>query len=386
MAGCGDTGFIFEVTGPSGVTSTHAGISSLELIMARQSWCERWVEDTTASHAKGNVAGRDLSKSPYDFLVRPIQMTDINAPVVTVVLARAADGRVVGEAGFGALKWKPGDVRKYAHRVELLSRGSQPGGPQYVAADGCVCLPGQPWMGTGNGAGCDNDVITSFDRLTDRKQCELPAGHAFPSPACDGQLYPGESADRDLPCFAVAGGQCRIGTRHCQDDGGFAYSDECVPGDQDPVVAGALCDAYLACEQTACGDVLGCLTATVATEAHTCTLRISPTLTGGAIHPCADGRWEAKLPSPQTGCNASILDGTSQPPFSLGFRVSGQTDLQTVTDACPITLAVDKVDASQLDEVPYAHDFFVTIGDKLIKIHMDVLVGCADGVPSLVCK
>src|SRR5205823_5831318 len=99
------------------------------------------------------------SGTPYDFVVKPIQMTDIAAPVVALVLARAADGRVLGEAGFGELKWKAGDILKFSHRVSLLQRGTQPGGPQYVAADGCVCLPGQPWMGTGNGAGCDADVI-----------------------------------------------------------------------------------------------------------------------------------------------------------------------------------------------------------------------------------
>ena len=70
-----------------------------------------------------------------------------------------------------------------------------PGAPQYAASDGgCVCAPGEPWVGDGSGAGCDTRVITSFDRLIDTAGCELtPKGAPLPVPVCDGQTVHGRA-------------------------------------------------------------------------------------------------------------------------------------------------------------------------------------------------
>ena len=91
LAGCGNkTGLLLDVTTHGGAKST--GIAKLELVMATQSWCGRWVEDKGASHTIIDVAGRDLGAQPYTFLVEPVQATDIHAQVVPLVLARDAGG------------------------------------------------------------------------------------------------------------------------------------------------------------------------------------------------------------------------------------------------------------------------------------------------------
>ena len=50
-------------------------------------------------------------------------------------------------------------------------------------------------------------------------------------------------------------------TRHCADHNGVAYTEECNVDDTDTMLPAdtALCDRYRACEQTACGDVIGCV-------------------------------------------------------------------------------------------------------------------------------
>jgi hypothetical protein len=381
--GCHErTGFILEVSMHQ-TSSKAAGVATLELVMATQSWCDRWVEDQGVSGTKVDVHARELSKDPYDFLVEPVTATDIKAPVVPVVLARDANGQLLGEAPFGTLNWSVGHVDKYKRAVELLVRGSQSNGPRYVTDDGCVCLPGQPWMGTGTRTGCDNHVVTSFDRLQDTKDCELPQGSPLPI-ACDGQQYPNEAPNRDLPCFAEVNGACLVDVRSCQDQNGFAYNSECLPASSAPALPDStMCDAYLACERNPCGDIIGCLTQALPQEAHFCTLRIALT-TDGKMHPCADGAWSTTLPA--AACPAALLDGTLQPPFQLGFAISGQTDVQAIAPTCPVNFTVENIDASSYDDVPYSHDLFMTAKDQLLRVHIDIEIGCLDGVPSLICQ
>jgi hypothetical protein len=386
LSGCTNkVGFLLEVKTHQ-VSSIDRGVQKLELVMAQQSFCGRWVEDKSASHVTVDVSKRDLGKNPYTFLVEPVQATDIKAEVVPIVLARGAGGQLLGEAGFGALHWSVTDgVRQYAATLQFLSRGSQAGGPVYVADDGCVCLPGQPWMGTGSQSGCDPKVISSFDRLQDTKGCELPQGFQSLPIACDGQQYPNEVTDRQLPCFANVNGACRVDTRNCHDSDGYAYDQECVPDPAAPSLPDStLCDAYLACERNPCGDLIGCFTQKTTPEKHFCTLRIALT-NDTAMHPCADGQWLATLATTADACPAAMLDGTHQPPFNIGFRVPNQTEVQPV-GSCPLQLAVDKIDADNYDQVPYSFQFFATIKNKLVLFHVDVVLGCQDAVPSLICQ
>ncbi len=285
LVGCNlKTGFVLEVSTHQ-LSSKTAGVATLELIMAQQSQCGRWVEDQSASRTTVDVHARELSTDPYQFLVEPVQATDIKAQVVPMVLARDASGQLLGEAPFGPRNWSLNHIDKYRHSIQLLTRGAQPTGPRYVSDDGCVCLPGQPWIGTGSQTGCDPNVVTSFARLQDTKGCELPPGAPLPV-ACDGQQYPNETTARTLPCFAVENGACRVDARTCQDDGGVAYTTECVPNPSAaPLADSTLCDAYLICERNPCGDIIGCLTQALPVEPHSCTLRIALSTDGkmGAV-------------------------------------------------------------------------------------------------------
>jgi hypothetical protein len=385
LAGCGGkTGLLLDVTMHSNTSSVEKGVAKLELLMAQPSWCERWVEDKGASHTVVDVTGRDLGANPYTFLVEPVQATDIHAPVVPLVLARDKNGQLIGEAGFGVVNWAAGQVRRHRAAVDFLRRGSQAAGPRYVDDAGCACLPGQPWMGNGAKSGCDLDVITSFDRLQDTKDCELPQTAQSLPQACDGQLYPGEAMGRQMPCFASGNGTCRVTTRGCLDDKGFAYDQECVPADTDPVLPDStLCDAYLLCERNPCADLVGCLTAALPPERHTCTLRIA--LANDGLHPCADGEWATTISTSPDACPATLLDGTQQGVFTYGFR-DPNGGVQPVAAECPLVFAVDNIDAASFDDVPYFFELWATIKNKLIRLHVDVEIGCLDGVPSLICQ
>ena len=195
LAGCSaKTGMLVEVQGPAGQSSIAAGVATLELVAAHRSWCERWVEDKDASHTRVDVHARDLHKKPYTFLIEPNHVTDLSEPVEVIVLARDANDRVIGAADFGDHPYRLRHLDEYTARIALLQRPEA----SYAASDGCVCLPGAPWMGNGSGAGCDLDVVTSFDRLIDTAGCELPPGaRELTSPVCDGQQYDGETVDRE---------------------------------------------------------------------------------------------------------------------------------------------------------------------------------------------
>lgn len=394
VGGCAPaTGIMVEVAGPGGTSSTQAGITRLEFIVAHQSWCERWVSDATASHTSKSVAGRDLAKQPYDFLITPTHQTDLSQPVYVAALAWSDDGRLLGEAAFGAHPYKHGAVDKYRARVALFADATA-GAPKYVDADGgCVCVPGEPWIGNGQGTGCDPRVITSFDRLIDTAGCELPPNAPLPDPVCDGQKYRDEPTDRALPCWADDGsGACRVTTRNCADHDGVAWTEECATGSGDTMLpAGStLCARYLACEQQACGDVIGCFRQGFQQNANiTCTLRIDPTTQpGDKIVPCASGPWQATLPLGTTGgsdCQTAVLEGVEQPPFRIGLAVAGQTEAQPLSSACPATLQVDAIDAPYPMAVPTTKALDLVSGEHLVHVTIKVALECG-GEPSLVCS
>src|SRR5262249_7747483 len=161
-------------------------------------------------------------------------------------------------ASFDPVPFYYEEVRKYSSHLELFARTDA----SYLASDGCLCAPGLPLIGNGLQTGCDADIVPAFDRLVDTAGCELPAGAMLPIPVCDGQQYPGEHQNRDLPCFATVGGACRVGQRTCNDVDGVAYADECAPEGAAPAEGSSvLCDAYLGCEKMACGDPGACLKA-----------------------------------------------------------------------------------------------------------------------------
>jgi hypothetical protein len=397
LAGCKrETGLIVEVKGTlGGGSTTEAGITKLDFVVAHPSWCERWVGVDPANHTTRDVSGRDLAKKPYTFEIKPALTTDLSEPLYAAALAYGADGTLLGEASFDAHPLSQGDVLQRSAEIFLFG-DRKPGAPQYVASDGaCVCSPGEPWIGSGSGSGCDTRVIPSFDRLIDTAGCELtPKGAPPPAPVCDGQQYLDEPNDRDLPCWNVDGqGACRVTGRHCADRSGVAYTEECNVGSGDTMLPAdtALCGRYRACQQTACGDVIGCVRSMFTQRAAIkCTLPIDPTTTPGqAIRPCANGSWSAPLPTSTTGgqlCLAAMLDGVEQPPFTLGFAVAGKTDPQLLAATCPNTLVVQKIDEPYPMAVPGTKEFDLVSGEHLAHVTMTIVRQCTDGALSLVCS
>jgi hypothetical protein len=397
-AGCvPTTGLMVEVAGPSSTTSTAAGVATLDFVVAHPSWCERWVGDASANHTRVSVAGRDLTKEPYDFLIEASRQTDLSEPVYVSALAYGAGGQLLGEARFDSHPFAKDEVLQRRARIGLFGAAAQPGGPKYVAGDGCVCVPGDPWIGTGTGTGCDPLVITSFARLGDTAGCELtPKGAPLPVPACDGQKYGDEPTNRDLPCWADDGnGVCRMTTRTCVDDGGVAYGAECATGGGDPAMpSGALCARYLGCEQSACGDVLGCFKSafTAAQQDNVrCTLHLDPTTRPNEpIRPCPGGVWAAPLPvaMPATGtCLSALLEGVDQPPFTLSLTASptGANGGGPTATMCPTVLQVDAVDAPYPEAVPATTQLDVIVGEHLVHVALDVVLHQCAAEPSLVC-
>jgi hypothetical protein len=394
VAGCVPaTGTILEVEGPMGTTSTAAGIATLELVVAYSSFCDRWVQDQSASRTKVSVAGRDLDKRPYEFLVAPSHQTDLTQPAYLAVLAYSATGELLGEATFGRHPFDKDKVYKHQARVRLFPASVRtPSGPKYVAGDGCVCVPGEPWLGTATGRGCDTRVITSLARLGDTAGCELtPTGAPLPVPVCDGQHYPNEPPDRALPCWAADGtGACRLKTRACADHDGQAWAEECVSdgGDFAMPAGSQLCARYLACEQTACGDVTGCFVQSLGTPQNVaCTMRIDPaTGMGQPIKPCTGASWRAAIPpAASQSCVGTVVQGTDQPPFTLGFAVAGGTTAQSTGTQCPLLFQIDNIDAPYPMAVPSGKIIDVVVGERLLHVYLNVVLACAGSEPSLVC-
>jgi hypothetical protein len=394
LAGCApETGLVLEVKGPDGTTSTAAGIVKLDFVVAHPSWCDRWVGVEPAMHTAVDVTGRDLTKKPYTFRVNPSHMTDLNEYVYAAALAYSADGKLLGEASFDAHPLEHGSVLKRTSGIFIFNRANLAGAPRYVSDDGCVCTPGEPWIGTGSGTGCDARVITSFDRLVETAGCELtPRGAPLPVPACDGQAYPNEAADRALPCWAAdVQGACRMTHRNCRDTNGVAFTEECTTGNTDAMLPSAeLCARYLACEQDPCSDVAACFKAKFTQTANVkCTLPIDPTTKPGEkIKPCGGGMWKAALPtSPTSGttCLAALPDGTELPPYSVGFAVPMQSALQVTASACPNEFAVAAIDAPYPAAVPDVKTLDMVLGEHLTHVTLQVVRSCAGGT-SLSCS
>jgi hypothetical protein len=311
-----------------------------------------------------------------------------------VALGFDANGTLIARADLGAHPFELHKVNEDTAQLRYLPAADALGQASYVADDGCVCLPGIPWIGIGSGTGCDPRVVTSFDRLVDTATCELqPNARQLAGPVCDGQNY-GEPTDRDLPCFApdTATG-CAVITRSCHDADGVAYTRTCRFDAAAPTLPSqALCQAYRTCEQTPCNDVIGCFLAAVpASEQVSCTMRVdATTMPGQALKPCADGKWEASIDfaAPlRTGaaCVSSVIEGVSQPPFHLGLAEAMQMNAQTVSPTCPPTLRVDSLDAPGPDALPAGHELDLTIGDQRVHVQIHVVRGCT-AEPSLVCK
>ena len=395
-AGCApDTGVILKVQGPQGGgSSTDAGITRLDFVIGHPSWCDRWVGVPPANRSTHDVSGRDLAKKPFEFRITPSHTTDLTQPMYAAALAYGSDGSLLGEASFDAHPFAKDKVLERTAQI-FLYRDASAGAPKYVATDGaCVCAPGEPWVGDGSGAGCDTRVITSFDRLIDTAGCELtPKGAALPVPVCDGQLYMDEPADRNLPCWSKDEvGDCRVTTRHCSDQNGVAYTEECNVATNDALLpAGtALCDRYLACQQNACTDVIGCVRGMFTETAnYKCTLPIDPTTApNDPIQPCPNGgSWSVTLPMQETAdttCLAAMLDGTNQPPYHVGFTVSGQMGVHTLASGCPNTFSVDSIDAPYPMAVP-DKEVDLVLGEHLVHVSINVVRACVDGALAMVC-
>lgn len=398
LLGCTpQTGLLVEVAGPGGgITSVAAGVTTLDFVVAHPSYCERWIGDATANHTRINVKNRDLSKQPYDFLIKPTHQTDLSEPVYVAALAYADNGQLLGEASFGAHPLAQGQVLRRRARIALFGAAGRPGGPKYVTSDGCVCVPGEPWVGTGSGTGCDLQVVTSFARLGDTAGCELvPKGAPLPVPACDGQLFGSELDSRALPCWADDGtGMCRVGSRACIDQLGEAYGSECSTSADAPALPSAtLCARYRQCQQDPCGNLIACFERAFPTSRTVkCTLRVNPsTKPMEPIVPCAGGSWKTTLPGgPATGtaCVAALIEGTAQPPFTIGFGAAMSmpmtTDAQPIATACPTTLQVDQIDVPYPMALPARQTFEAVIGEELVHISLETVQAC-DGSASLVC-
>lgn len=384
LAGCGaKTGILFDVQAPAGTSSAEAGIAALEIRLAHQSFCGRWVEDAGARQTV-DVRGRDLERSPFKLLVEPPHAVELDDPVLALALAEDANGALLGVAGFDPHPFSLHQYLEYQQRVALLDV-TQPVA-QYLADGGCACVPGSPWIGSGTGAACDAAVVTSFEALRATAGCELPASSPESlGPACDGQVYPltyyHEPSPRELPCFApVAGGAgCAVGRRMCQDSNGVAYASQCAPDAGAPLMASdKLCGAYLSCE--GCGDLLSCFRGKIGPAIeYRCLVHLDPTQQ--APTPCGGGVWQSILGQQTTaGCQAVMLEGVEQPPFVVGFAASTGGGTRAIA-ACPASLVIDSIMPSSRDDLSIPHDLYFTIGDQLGHATLTVVRSCTQTAP-----
>ena len=178
--------------------------------------------------------------------------------------------------------------------------------------------------------------------------------------------------------------------RTCADHDGKAWTTECDTDSGDAMAPSAtLCSRYLACEQTACGDVTGCLVAAMgAPLAVTCTLRVNPsTPPDQPIKPCDGTKWQTAFPGQSTAnCDAAVVQGVDQPPFVLGLAVAGMMAAQPVASACPLGLEIDSIDAPYPMAVPSGKTFDVIVGDHVARVTLNVELSCPAGQPSLACR
>jgi hypothetical protein len=210
-------------------------------------------------------------------------------------------------------------------------------------------------------------------------------------PVCDGQQYRDEPSGRALPCWADDGaGACRVTTRSCVDASGVAYDRECGTGADDAALPSAtLCAQYRTCQQTVCGDVIGCFVAAFPHRSTVrCTLRLDGTTRADEpITPCGGGDWKAALPggSATSPCVAAVIEGTAQPPFNVGLLTSTADHPEPVAVDCPTTLWVQSIDAPYPEAVPATKELDVVVGETLTHVIIDIVKECSGGGASLSC-
>ena len=385
LAACApQTGLLLEIQGPAATTSVAAGITDLQLVMARPSYCERWVTDTASSVLRFSVAGHDLDKSPTTILVVPDHETDLTQAVRANVLARNASGQLVGLAAFDAVPFSQGEVLRYSQHVGLLAAG-----PPELAADGCICVPGHPSVGTSSGTGCDQSLPPSYARLVDTAGCELPAGAGLPLGVCDGQLYPGERGNRDAPCYVASATGCHIGQRVCTDANGQAYASACAVDEKSATLPSSeLCDAFATCEATACQDPVPCLrkSAVHHTKLH-CTLPMQSMSKDGVAQPCEGEAWATAVGT-QTGvaCIASMLEDRHVGPVIVGFQQGPSNKATMSATSCPPTLRVDAVNIADPRKLPATLAFAFTLDDLIYDVTLQPIIGCDAVSSGLQCR
>jgi hypothetical protein len=367
------TGLILEVQGPDGKSSLEVGISKLRLVTARRSYCERWIGDTEASGLSFSVEGRDLETVPATILLEPDTRTDLEERVTPLVFAENGEGRLVGMARFDSYPFTYEEVRKYSKRIALVDHAAA-----YTSSDGCICAPGMPAIASGSGTGCDQQLPPSFERLRDTAGCELPEGAPLPIGVCDGQTYPGERQNREVPCFGNVEGACRVGRRVCTDKDGLMYDRACIP-DGATLPTSTLCDAFAGCEKEACSDPVACLKTSQTNKAAKCKLLLQPMAVGGVGVPCAGGSWTFPIQARTGGqCVATILDGIKQGNVVVGWKKEGATEPVVTTSTCPPTLMVSKVNGEAATWPPSIR-FTISIGDQLYDVTLELVPECADG-------
>jgi hypothetical protein len=378
LAGCTETGVLLNVHGDgNGAQST---VATLELFAATKTFCDRWVHDGSASLTHYPVAGRDLDKKPYQILVRPTHVINLDDSVEYLIAAFDASGALVGSADFGDFPFRKNRVEQYDASIDLLKR-PQPAsgpGPSYFAGgdEDCVCMPGRRWLGNGRATQCDLRVVPSQDRVSDTAGCDIPPGRQLSAPVCDGQTWntPGDTPMRDSACFVADAQGCHMVPRRCADQDGVAWDGECDPADPmgKLLPSSALCDAFAQCEQTPCNDLDGCFFTSAPQSALSCTLTIDP----ATSMPCPTKSWQfplAQLNTPQ--CIAEIVYVT--PPLEA-------TVMNTVTAGCVPTLTITSVGTS-LDAVPSTVEIDVVLGDKLMRLKIAVVKSCVVDGPGLSC-
>jgi hypothetical protein len=329
-------------------------------------------------------AGRDLASAPFQWLIRPAHFTNLDEPIFVLAFAHGAGTGTGGDVPLADAESGPHPFGLHEVREFHATLGTRP--TYDIASDGgCICMTGAPWISTGSGA-CDSRIVPSFDALVGTAGCELaPGAPESLGSVCDGQNY-FEATDRRLPCFAHRrDGACAVALRKCHDTDGVAYTDDCAPADDAPVLADdLLCAGYHAAAEPACGDVLGRLRAQLgAPQVVQCTLFADPMVRATDPQmPCAGQEWTASLPSPNA-CTAALLDGVDAPPFHLGLA-DAKGNAQPI-GACPLTLLVESVEPMSAAELTVPHTVHLTVGDHPLDVVLTVVRQCA-GPSGLVCQ
>jgi hypothetical protein len=96
------------------------------------------------------------------------------------------------------------------------------------------------------------------------------------------------------------------------------------------------------------------------------------------------GRSRALLTVGAGPCVGTVLENTDQPPLVVGLSRGTDTAQPLVDGVCPMQLQVDRLAVSSIDQVPPSMDLYLTIGEQLVRVRLDFVIGC-NLVPGLVC-